>query len=458
MLWDKERRDAQEEKYMKQKINKCLILTAMLGVIATLISMTFIFYGLFQRQVKKDLQMNAEILAASGVFGKDASDENLDRDYHIDVKELRVTWIDTDGRVLYDNDARADKLANHGDRPEVQEALTKGTGECVRNSDTMKMNTFYYALRLSDGTVLRVSTEARSILNMFLTAVPIILLILVLIIVFSIVLAHFLTSQLLAPIQVMAENIEDTAKIPAYKELVPFVNTIRAQHENILMAAKVRQDFTANVSHELKTPLTAISGYAELIENHMVDPGQETRFAREIQQNSNRLLSLINDIIRLSELDSKEGDALFCENLDLDKVARECVKGLQINAQNQKISLVYDGKPCQIRANRDMMQELIDNLGQNAIRYNNEGGYVNIRVLKEDDRPVLLVEDNGIGIPKDQQERVFERFYRVDKSRSKQTGGTGLGLAIVKHIVALHDAEIQLESEPGKGTTIRVLF
>ncbi len=411
---------------MKQKINKCLFMTAMLGVIATLFSMTFIFYTLFQRQVKKDLQVNAEILAASGVFRKDVSGENLDRGYNINGKELRVTWIDTDGRVLYDNDARADELANHGDRPEVQEALTNGTGECVRKSDTMKMDTFYYALRLSNGTVLRVSTEARSILNMFLTVVPIILLILVLIIGFSVVLAHFLTRQLLSPIKVMA--------------------------------AKVRQDFTANVSHELKTPLTAISGYAELIENHMVDPGQETRFAQEIQQNANRLLSLINDIIRLSELDSKEGEALSSENIDLDEVARECVKGLQVNAQKQKIALVYDGKPCQILANRDMMQELIDNLGQNAIRYNNEGGYVNIRVLKEDGRPELLVEDNGIGIPKDQQERVFERFYRVDKSRSKQTGGTGLGLAIVKHIVALHDAEIQLESEPGKGTTIRVLF
>lgn len=443
---------------MKQKINKCLILTAVMGIVATLISMTFIFYALFQRQVKKDLQMNAEILGSAGVFCKEDTGEDLDLQYHINAKDLRVTWIDTDGKVLYDNDARADKLANHGDRPEVKLALEKGVGECVRNSATMKMNTFYYALRLSDGTVLRVSTEARSIANMFLTAVPIILLIIVLIVLLSVGLAHFLTRQLLTPIQVMAENIEDTAKVPAYKELVPFVNTIRAQHENILMAAKVRQDFTANVSHELKTPLTAISGYAELIENHMVDPGQETRFAHEIQQNANRLLSLINDIIRLSELDSKEGESLFCENLDLDEVARECVKGLQVNAQKQKIALVYDGEPCEIRANRDMMQELIDNLGQNAIRYNNEGGYVNIRVMKEDGRPELLVEDNGIGIPKDQQERVFERFYRVDKSRSKQTGGTGLGLAIVKHIVALHDAEIKLESEPGKGTKIRVLF
>ena len=255
----------------------------------------------------------------------------------------------------------------------------------------------------------------------------------------------------------MAENMEDTTKAPAYKELVPFVNTIRAQHENILMAAKVRQDFTANVSHELKTPLTAISGYAELIENHMAGPEQETRFAQEIQQNSNRLLSLINDIIRLSELDNSESLIRY-EQVDLDLVAQECVNNLNVNAQKRSVKLYYEGEPCEIRADRGMLAELVDNLTANAIRYNNEGGEVHVRVTHENMQPVLIVEDNGIGIPKDQQERIFERFYRVDKSRSKQTGGTGLGLAIVKHIVELHDAQITVESEPGKGTTMKVTF
>ena len=443
---------------MKHKINVRLILTAVLGVLATLVSMTLIYYTLFQRQVRKDLQVNAQILSEAGIFTKESGSTEFEKNFHIDVEELRVTWIDTDGTVLYDNDASANSLVNHADRPEVKEAWQNGEGECVRNSDTMKMNTFYYALRLDDGSVLRVATEARSIMNVFLTASPIILLILILIILLCVILAHFLTRQLLRPIEVMAENMEDTSKIPEYKELVPFVNTIRAQHENILMAAKVRQDFTANVSHELKTPLTAISGYAELIENHMVDPGQETRFAQEIQQNANRLLSLINDIIRLSELDSSEGDTLNFEQMDLDEVARECVKGLQVNAAARNVTLSYEGEVCELRANRDMMGELIDNLGQNAIRYNNEGGTVHIKVTHENGEPVLIVTDNGIGIPKDQQERIFERFYRVDKSRSKQTGGTGLGLAIVKHIVALHDAQINLESEPGEGTTIRVTF
>ena len=224
------------------------------------------------------------------------------------------------------------------------------------------------------------------------------------------------------------------------------------------MAAKVRQDFTANVSHELKTPLTAISGYAELIENHMVDPEQETRFALEIQQNATRLLSLINDIIRLSELDSGEDNLLCFEQVDLDEVAGTCVKNLQMNAQKRNVTLYYEGVSCMLRADRGMISELVENLCQNAIRYNNEGGEVHVRVYYEKGQPMLSVADNGIGIPKDQQERIFERFYRVDKSRSKQTGGTGLGLAIVKHIVELNDAVLHLESELGKGTTITVAF
>ena len=271
------------------------------------------------------------------------------------------------------------------------------------------MTTFYYALLLDNGTVLRVATQARSIWNVFLTATPMIAAILALIIVVCVCLAHVLTRQLLQPIEFMAENMEDTTKAPAYKELVPFVNTIRAQHENILMAAKVRQDFTANVSHELKTPLTAISGYAELIENHMVGPEQETRFAQEIQQNSNRLLSLINDIIRLSELDNSESLIRY-EQVGLDLVAQECVSNLNVNAQKRSVKLYYEGEPCEIRADRGMLAELVDNLTANAIRYNNEGGEVHVRVTHENMQPVLIVEDNGIGIPKDQQERIFERF------------------------------------------------
>lgn len=439
---------------MKQKINVRLIGIAVLAVLATLICMTCVYYSLFQKQVRKDLKIQAQVLGEAEVF----DDVSIPmKSFDIAKEDLRITWIDTDGTVLYDNDANANLLENHADRPEVKSAFLTGEGECVRNSNTMNMTTFYYALLLDNGTVLRVATQARSIWSVFLTAAPMIVAILALIIVVCVLLAHLLTRQLLQPIEFMAENMEDTTKTPAYKELVPFVNTIRAQHENILMAAKVRQDFTANVSHELKTPLTAISGYAELIENHMVDPEQEARFAQEIQQNANRLLSLINDIIRLSELDNSE-NLIHYEQVDLDAVAQECVSNLTVNAGKRGVQLFYEGEPCELRADRGMLSELVDNLTANAIRYNNEGGEVHVKVLHENMQPVLIVSDNGIGIPKDQQERIFERFYRVDKSRSKQTGGTGLGLAIVKHIVELHDAQITVDSEPGKGTTMKVTF
>ena len=352
---------------MKQKINVRLIGIAVLAVLATLICMTCVYYSLFQKQVRKDLQVQAQVLGETGAF---QNVQTRPKSFDIAKEDLRITWIDTDGTVLYDNDADANMLENHANRPEVKSALQTGEGECVRNSNTMNMTTFYYALRLENGMVLRVATQARSIWNVFLTAAPMIAGILILIIVVCIFLAHVLTRQLLQPIKVMAENMEDTSKTPAYKELVPFVNTIRAQHENILMAAKVRQDFTANVSHELKTPLTAISGYAELIENHMVDPEQETRFAQEIQQNANRLLSLINDIIRLSELDNSENLVRY-EQVDLDLVAQESVNNLTVNAEKRGVKLYYEGEPCTLRADRGMLTELVDNLAANAIRYNN---------------------------------------------------------------------------------------
>ena len=305
--------------------------------------------------------------------------------------------------------------------------------------------------------MLRVAREAGSFWSIFESSFPLIAVIILVMTVISIILAHFLTKKLIAPIEQMAGNMDEFSGTPVYKELVPFLTTIRMQHENILEAAKVRQDFTANVSHELKTPLTAISGYAELIENKMVEGEQLEHFAKEIRHNAERLLSLINDIINLSELDRTEDQIQF-ENLDLCEVVENCSDTLRMNAQQKNLKFSFEGEPCMIRANRDLINELVTNLGENAIRYNRENGSVDIRVCSENGRPVLLVSDTGIGIPKEHQDRIFERFYRVDKSRSKQTGGTGLGLAIVKHIVAIHDASLTLESEEEKGTTIRVEF
>lgn len=440
---------------MKRKINTRLVLIAILAVLASTISTTIVYYNLFQRQIRNDLSVSAKLLKDTHYF--ETSDINPDNiDLSTDIRELRVTWVDTDGTVLYDNDASTTALGNHSDRPEIQEAFENGVGECVRRSNTMNKNTFYYAVLLDNKTVLRVSTEAGSIWSVFLAVSPMIMLIVIIIVVVCIALSHMLTRQLIAPIEKMAQNMEDAGMEPPYRELVPFASMIRKQHTDILSAAKARQDFSANVSHELKTPLTAISGYAELIEAGMVDEEKQKHFIQEIRKNAQRLLSLINDIIRLSELDRTDSQSTF-DKFDLNEIVLECMEALDVNAKNRQVTLEYTGEKCNICGSKEMMRELTDNLVQNAIRYNKPNGSVWVEV-HGGDQPRLVVKDNGIGIPADEQQRIFERFYRVDKSRSKATGGTGLGLAIVKHIVEIHDAKLSLESELGQGTTITVNF
>lgn len=436
---------------MKQKINLQLALIALIAVLSTAVGITLVCYNLMCQQVRRDLRTSAELLSASDVF---AGSGRLER---LPGGSLRITWVAADGSVLYDNDAQAQALSNHLDRPEIRQALETGSGEIVRNSDTLNMKNFYYALLLEDGSVLRVATQVRSIVGIFLTAMPVIVLISGAILLVCILLGHLLTAQLLRPIDLMAEHLDDVTRFAAYRELTPFADKIRSQHEKILAAAKSRQDFTANVSHELKTPLTAISGYAELIENKMVDPEQQVRFARQIRSNAARLLNMINDILRLSELDDA-GQLAAPQPVELLALAQEVCAGLQLQARQREVRLQCFGRPVTVSGDRELLKELLENLIQNAVRYNREGGFVQVTVKDTDRRAVLTVEDNGIGIPQDQQERVFERFYRVDKSRSRETGGTGLGLAIVRHIVQLHNARIQLTSAPDKGTKITVEF
>lgn len=441
---------------MKSKINKRLAGIAVLAVIATVVGITIIYYGLFQRQVRADLSVSAKLLRDTHYF-ESVNIDTDDIDLSTDIEELRITWVAEDGTVLYDNDASTKLLTNHNDRPEIQEAFTDGVGEAVRKSDTMNQNTFYYAVLLDNGTVLRVATNAQSLWSVFMSVAPIIILIILIIITICILISHLLTRQLIRPIEVMVSNLENADYESPYKELDPLSEMLRSQHTDVLAAAKARQDFTANVSHELKTPLTAISGYAELLEGGMVSEDKQNHFYHEIRKNADRLLALINDIIKLSELDRVDHGIAF-EQIDLYEVAKECVNELSVSAKLKDISIDIDGKERSIHGNRELIKELIENLVQNAIRYNNPGGKVMVTVNTIDNSTCLIVKDNGIGIPAADQQRVFERFYRVDKSRSKATGGTGLGLAIVKHIVEIHDAKLQLDSAPGVGTTISVLF
>ena len=427
---------------MKQKINLRLFLIALLAVIATTIGVTIVYYNLFQTRVRKDLNTIANLLSGTGMFRtlySEAAEEQTAINQKILMKlhsdNIRITWISSDGTVLYDNDTDYTGLSNHLDRPEIKCAIESGSGESVRRSDTMNMSTFYYAIKLEDNTILRVSTKARTIGYVFFVAAPVIGIIILAVMAVCVLFGHFLTQKLIEPINSMAEHLNDNPEVMVYRELEPFAEKIRSQHEKILEAATMRQDFSANISHELKTPLTAISGYAELIENNMVDKEKEIHIAKQIRNNASRLLSLINDIIKLSELDHKDIPRKF-ERVDLYEIAENCCKELSINAKGMNVSLTNDGsKGTFVLGERELLKELVENLVQNAIRYNIDGGYVKVTTLTIEGHAVLSVSDNGIGIPGKDQEHVFERFYRVDKSRSKATGGTGLGLAIVKHIV-----------------------
>ncbi len=437
---------------MKKKINLQFMFISAVGILLTFCLSTVIFYELFKSEVVDELKTYADVIKETQSY-----DQILQGEYNPDVDDLRITMIKKDGKVFYDSFADAKKMENHANRQEVRQALKHGNGKAIRTSDTLDKNTFYYAVCLDDGNILRVAKESRSIWSVFIKVTPAILILILVIFAISKMLSDVLTKSLLLPIEEMSENLDHLDDITTYKELMPFINTIQEQHKNILMNAKMRQEFTANVSHELKTPLTAISGYSELIQNGMTNEEETIRFAGEIHKSAKRLLTLINDTIRLSQLDTSEQKVIY-EAIDLYKIAEDCVNMLKFSAENHGITISIHGTNAYLEGNKEMLEEVVYNLCDNAIRYNNEGGKVDVTVKPVKGKIYLCVEDNGIGISKEHQERIFERFYRVDKSRSKSTGGTGLGLAIVKHIIQQHGAHMELTSEKGKGTKIEIEF
>lgn len=440
---------------MKKKINIRFIMIAALAIVVTALSAMLVYYNILKEQVFGDLKAYAHVIELLNI---DDLAVEIEKDpYNPIDDDLRITLIGTDGEVLYESLLNKDEMDNHNERPEIIEAREKGEGEAVRYSATSGTHTFYYAERLQNGNVLRIGRDSVSVNRIMVNTLVIVLVIALCILFVCMGISHYLTKKLVEPIEKLATNIMLVDENNVYEEIRPFVNTIKEQHVNIINNAQLRQEFTANVSHELKTPLTAISGYAELIGNGMTGKEDTIRFSNEIHSNANRLLSLINDIIKLSELDEADHQ-MEMERIDLYKLAENCVQMMQVTAEKQGIRLTLQGESTMAMANKRLMDEVFYNLCSNAIRYNKPGGSVTVTVGTKDERPFLSVADTGIGIPKECQERVFERFYRVDKSRSKSTGGTGLGLAIVKHIVAQHNAALHLDSELDEGTTIEIVF
>lgn len=434
---------------------------AIFSITITAMVMSAIFYIQLKKQVFSDLKVIAELLVTTA-RNDDTAESAPPSGYlmseygTLQNMGIRVTVIVADGTVRFDSITDAAELENHMDRPEIKAAFQNGSGSEVRKSDTLSKSVFYYAVRMENGQVLRVSRESASVVWVLLSALPIMLVMILALVAVCLVASHYLTAAIVEPIDTMVEDMKHLDEADIYEELVPFTRKIRSQHEEILSAANMRQEFTANVTHELKTPLAAISGYAELMEAGVAKEEDVRRFSHEIRKSATRLLNLINDILKLSKLDAGYEEELL-EIVDLAVVARDTAEMLSVNGSTMGVTVSYRGcESAKIRIGREMAEEIAYNLVENGIRYNKKGGEVHVCVSAEGQKVLFQVIDTGIGIPREHQERIFERFYRVDKSRSKELGGTGLGLAIVKHICELTGGTLTLESEEGKGTTVSI--
>ena len=552
---------------MRKRIFRNMCLLSLMTVIVSFALVFAVMYHEFDVRMQTELKMETEYLSAGIESGGEDYLSSIDADPDIS----RVTLIAADGEVLFDSEVDQNQMENHLDRPEIQDALRFGKGQVTRLSGTIGKQTFYYAQKLDDGTILRVASTTDSIYSSMLHCLPWLIVVGVAAFLVAMFLAKWQTKKIVVPINNL--DLEHPEDGEVYDELTPLLGRISKQHKQITsqvqmlkekqeeltaitenmqeglvildeklailsinasaralfqvtgeecfgrhiltlnrsdtfqkviadakdgeaqeevleldakyyqlfanpvleqgsvkgivllilditerwQAEKMRQEFSANVSHELKTPLTSISGYAELMKNGLVRPEDISDFAGRIYKEASRLISLVEDIIELSRLDEGDNELIF-ERMDLTNLCKGVAARLEDKAKKNKVAIRVTGDPTDIIAAPHLIEEMVYNLCDNAIKYNRPDGRVDVSVTQMDTRVVLTVSDNGIGIPKEDHQRIFERFYRVDKSHSKETGGTGLGLSIVKHIAEQHHAKLQLQSESGKGTTMRVFF
>lgn len=436
------------------KINARFLLLGVVAIFFTSALLILVFHRSFDKQVKKDVQLVCTQVSAAYPY--------LPTQNHLQQfasEDVRITLIAQNGAVLFESMGDISQMDNHLQRPEIADAIKSGQGHSRRSSGTMGIDTYYCATKLPDGNILRISCQVSNLFAAYYSAYPAVIILLCLVLFASVILAFFLTRQIVRPMSSMAGHLDDLPENVPYRELIPFAKEVQQQQKKRLENERIRQEFTANVSHELKTPLTSISGYAEMMEAGMVQPQDLSLFAGKIRTEAGRLIALIGDIIKLSQMDEPVDNSDFAQ-VNLGKIATDVADLLLLQGQKLGVTILVD--PCAqdifVLGIETELFELCYNLVDNALRYNRPGGKVEIGVLAGDCGITLRVHDTGIGIPPQHQSRIFERFYRVDKSRSKQTGGTGLGLAIVKHIAIHHDATITLVSMQNEGTQIDVTF
>ena len=436
---------------MRKRIQRSMMLILAVTLVLFYAIMSVILYNRNLNLLKSEVKQEAEyIRTAVNISGL----SYLDRMSQADER-TRITQIDENGDVLYDSSSEEIDMENHGAREEIKEALASGTGESERVSDTLGRELYYYAVLLDDGTVLRVAKSMDNLAMTALNVLPVMGVLAVIMMGFALMLAKWQTQKLIKPINEL--NLETPLENTIYEELTPLLVAMDKQNKEKEAVSNMRKEFSANVSHELKTPLTSISGYAEIMKNGMVRPADIPVFSERIYKEARRLITLVEDIIKLSKLD-EESVELEKEEVDLYDLTMEIVSRLSPQASQKHIRMEVTGEQVNCFGIRQILDEMVYNVCENAIKYNNEGGRVSVWVGATLDGPKISVSDTGIGIPKEHQERIFERFYRVDKSHSKERGGTGLGLSIVKHGALLHGAKVSVDSAPGKGTRIEMLF
>mgnify|MGYP002261247991 CR=1 FL=1 len=436
---------------LRSKIQHSMIMVITVTLLAAYALTTLVIYrqnvGLMERETRQEADYIVKAIEISGTDYLKQMDEV--------EKNTRITLIDPAGDVLYDSTEDAVTLQNHKNRPEIKAAHKNGTGQDVRRSMTMSKEMFYYAKLLPDGNVLRVSKTMNTALHTAISILPIMGLIAVVALAFAYLLSRQQVAKLIRPINEL--DLEEPLENEVYEELTPLLESIDKQNKEKEAIANMRKEFSANVSHELKTPLTTISGYAELMKDGLVKPEDMPRFSATIYDEARRLISMIEGIIKLSRLDENRVQ-LDWENVDLYELAFTIKNDLTRRSQEEEVAVHIRGVHTKIRGVQQILYEMFFNICENAIKYNHKGGEVVFTISKMNDYPIVIVEDTGIGIPKEDLDRIFERFYRVDKSHSNQKKGSGLGLSIVKHGAKFHNAEMEVDSELGKGTKITIIF
>ena len=454
---------------MSGKIFRSIWLMTLASLFLALALLSAMMYTTFTEEQLQQLR-NETALVTRGVTRDGAA-------FFDDLEtEVRITWLTADGRILYDNAADAADMENHLEREEVRDALETGDGESRRRSATLAKQQLYTARRLPDGTVLRLSSTQTPVLQMLLRFLVPFALLLFLATTITWRLAHRLASDIVAPLNTLdpdepLKGTEDPGFEASYAEILPLLYRLEEQRiqiardrEELEKTSRIRQEFTANASHELKTPLHVISGYAELLENGMVRAQDIPLFAGRSLAESRRMTRLVEDILSLTRLDGDDG--MEKEPTDLFRIAENAAADLQETAEEAGVTLRLlprETKDTSMKGVPRVLYSIVYNLCNNGIKYNRKGGLVTIRIgLADHAAPGggemlrLTVTDTGIGIPEADRERIFERFYRVDKSHSKEVGGTGLGLSIVKHAARIHGGEIRVDSREGEGTVFTV--